>query len=101
MKAQPNEMLATAVYRELRESGVPHQRLAQRKAWALFVADWRLCSEFFDAKQRGDRQRTLEVLRRVIDWIGYWAAYHREPDVRRWCRDSHHELWLAVYGQRR
>jgi hypothetical protein len=101
MTAQRNEVLATAMYRALDATRVPHRRLGQKKAWALFVADCRLCATFFDAHGPGDRQRTLEVVRRLIDWIGYWSEYHREPHVRRYCRDSHHELWLAVYGPRR
>jgi hypothetical protein len=101
MTTQPNAVLAEAVYRAIDETRVPHRRLAQKKAWLLFVADVQLCGTFFGSKGPGDRQRTLEVLRRLIDWIGYWAEYHRDAAVRRYCRDSHHELWVAVYGRPR
>jgi hypothetical protein len=101
MNPQHNEVLATAVYQAIDATRVPHQRLGQKRAWARFVVDVQLCGTFFDAHGPGDRQRTLEVLRRLIDWIGYFAEYHREPGVRRYCRDSYHELWLAVYGRRR
>jgi hypothetical protein len=100
MKPPPNEVLASAVYRALDETRVPHRRISQRKMMERCVADVRLCAAFFDAKPPGDRQRTLEVVRRLIDWIGHFAEYHREPEVRRYCRDSHQELWLAVYGPR-
>jgi hypothetical protein len=98
MKPPPNEVLATAVYRAIDASRVPHCRLGQKKAWALFTADVQLCAAFFEAKGPTDRQRTLEVVRRLIDWLGYWSEYHRDGAVRRHCRDSHQELWLAVYG---
>jgi hypothetical protein len=74
MKAQPNEELAAAVYRELRESGVPHQRLSQKKMLARFAADMRLCNTFCDAggAQRPDRFKN--VLLRTIEWFSYLAG---------------------------
>jgi hypothetical protein len=103
MKPHPqrNAVLAEAVYRALDETRVPHQRISQRKMMERLVADVQLCAVFFDAKPPGDRQRTVEVVRRLIDWIWYFSEYHRDREVRIYCRDSHQELWLAVYGPRR
>jgi hypothetical protein len=89
------------MYQALDATRVPHRRISQRKMMERCVADVRLAAVFFDAKPPGDRQRTLEVVRRLIDWIEYWAEYHRDAGVRRYCRESHQELWLAVYGPRR
>jgi hypothetical protein len=96
-----NEVLATAAYRAIDASRVPRRRISQRKMMERCVADVRLAAAFFEAKSPGDRQRTLEVVRRLIDWVGHFADSHREPHVRRYCRDTHQELWLAVYGPRR
>jgi hypothetical protein len=101
MKPPPNAVLADAMYRAIDEIRVPRHRISQRKMMERCVADVRLAAVFFDAKHPEDRQRTLEVVRRLIDWVGHFADYHRDGAVRRYCRDSHHELWLAVYGPRR
>jgi hypothetical protein len=98
MKPPPNEVLATAAYQALDATRVPCRRISQRKMMERCGADVRLAAAFFDAKAPGDRQRTLEVVRRLIDWVGHFAEYHREPAVRRYCRETHHELWCAVYG---
>jgi hypothetical protein len=47
--SQRNEVLATAMYRALGETAVPHWRVSQKKMFEMFAADWRLCAAFFEA----------------------------------------------------